>query len=73
MRTCTKCSARLPARFYRVAAGRIATRCTPCQNTERRLREPLAPSRPDPLQVRINNTFNLWHHPVGSVLLRSIA
>lgn len=43
------------------------------RKNKRRLRAPLPSIESDPVQVRLNNTFNLWHHPVGPVLLRSIA
>ena len=74
MKTCTKCHCSLPLRKFqaRRGSGDLQAVCTPCLSAERRLRDPLPVLRPNPLQVRLNNTFNLWHHPVWSVLLRSI-
>lgn len=73
MKTCTKCCARLPIRFFSVIKGKVTAACAPCRNTERRLCDPLKPLRRDPLQVRINNVVELWHGPVRRELLRSIA
>lgn len=74
MKTCTKCDRRLPLTAF-PSAGKRGTEpaCTPCQNDARRLRAPLPPIERNPLQVRLNNTFNLWHGPVRRVLLRSHA
>lgn len=55
MKTCTKCAARLPLRFFPLINGKATAACAPCRNTERRLHDPLKPLRADPLQVRINN------------------
>lgn len=73
MKTCTKCAARLPLRFFPLINGKATAACAPCRNTERRLRDPLPALRQNPLQVRLNNTFNLWHGPVRRVPLRSHA
>lgn len=73
MKTCTKCAARLPLRFFPLVNGKATADCAPCRNTDRRLRDPLRPLRRDQVQVRLNNTFNLWHGPVRRVPLRSYA
>lgn len=73
MKTCTKCAARLPLRFFPLINGKATAACAPCRNTERRLRDPLPAPQQNPLQVRLNNTFNLWHGPVRRVPLRSHA
>ncbi|OUL17293.1 hypothetical protein B0X78_00235 [bacterium AM6] len=73
MKTCTKCAARLPLRFFPLVNGKRQADCAPCRNTDRRLRDPLRPLHRDQVQVRLNNTFNLWHGPVRRVPLRSHA
>ncbi|MEN5285796.1 hypothetical protein ABE494_07570 [Stenotrophomonas lactitubi] len=73
MKTCTKCAARLPLRFFPLVNGKATADCAPCRNTDRRLRDPLRPLHRDQVQIRLNNTFNLWHGPVRRVLLRSHA
>jgi len=73
MKTCTKCAARLPLRFFPLVNGKATADCAPCRNTDRRLRDPLRPLHRDQVQVRLNNTFNLWHGPVRRVPLRSHA
>lgn len=73
MKTCTKCAARLPLRFFPLVNGKRQADCGPCRNTDRRLRDPLRPLHRDQVQVRLNNTFNLWHGPVRRVPLRSYA
>ncbi len=73
MKTCTKCAARLPLRFFPMVNGKVTADCAPCRNTDRRLRDPLKPLRADPLQVRINNVVQLWHGPVRREPMRSIA
>lgn len=73
MKTCTKCAARLPLRFFPLVNGKATADCAPCRNTDRRLRDPLRPLHRDQVQVRLNNTFNLWHGPVRRVPLRSYA
>ncbi|MFV7423968.1 hypothetical protein ACNPNN_12945 [Stenotrophomonas geniculata] len=73
MKTCTKCAARLPLRFFPLINGKATAACAPCRNTERRLHDPLRPLRRNPLQVRLNNLTNLWHGPVRRVPLRSHA
>jgi hypothetical protein len=71
---CTGCCRRLPIEAF-PSAGRRGKEptCAMCTNDARRLRTPLPALKPDPVQVRINNTFNLWHGPVSRVLLRSHA
>jgi len=73
-RTCTSCNRRLLV-GQMASDGKRGPKsiCVPCATDERRLRNPLPEVPRDPVQVQINNTFNLWHHPVGPVLLRSIA
>lgn len=73
MKTCTKCAARLPLRFFPLVNGKVTAACAPCRNAERRLCDPLRPLHRDQVQVRLNNTFNLWHGPVRRVPLRSYA
>lgn len=73
MKTCTKCAARLPLRFFPLVNGKATADCAPCRNTDRRLRDPLRPLHRDQVQIRLNNTFNLWHGPVRRVPLRSYA
>jgi len=71
---CTACCRRLPLGAF-PSAGKRGTEptCAMCTNDARRLRTPLPVIKRDPLQVQINNTFNLWHGPVSRVLLRSHA
>lgn len=71
---CTGCCRRLPVDTYPNAGrrGKEPT-CTQCTNDTRRLRTPLPAIPRDPVQIQINNTFNLWHGPVRRVLLRSHA
>ncbi|MEG0181983.1 MAG: hypothetical protein RR704_00805 [Stenotrophomonas sp.] len=73
-KACTGCCRRLPIETF-PSAGRRGKEptCAMCTNDARRLRTPLPALKPDPVQVRINNTFNLWHGPVSRVLLRSHA
>ncbi|WP_313217477.1 hypothetical protein [Stenotrophomonas sp.] len=73
MKTCQKCSCRLPLRKFPLVNGKPQAQCSPCLNTARRLRDPLPELGRDAREVRINNTFNLWHGPVSRVLLRSHA
>ncbi|GAB3054358.1 hypothetical protein [Stenotrophomonas tumulicola] len=73
MKTCTSCIARLPERFFPMVNGRRQARCGACLNTARRLRDPLPALQCSPLQVRLNNTFNLWHGPVSRAPLRIAA
>ncbi len=73
MKTCTKCAARLPLRFFSVINGKVTAACAPCRNTERRLCDPLKPLRRDPLQVELNNHVNLWFGPVRREPFRSHA
>ncbi|TGY35218.1 hypothetical protein [Stenotrophomonas maltophilia] len=72
--SCSACCRWLPPESFQRAGkkGRDRT-CIPCRNDQRRLRAPLPAIQPDPVQVRINNTFNLWHGPVSRVPLRSYA
>lgn len=73
-KACNCCCRRLPIERFPLAGKQGRTRiCGPCTNDARRLRTPLPEIHPDPEQVRINNTFNLWHGPVSRVLLRSHA
>ena len=73
-RTCTKCARSLPLDSFQRAGKQGRDRaCIPCRNDQRRARAPLPPLQIDPVQVRINNTFNLWHGPVSRVPLRSYA
>lgn len=71
---CTACCRRLPLGAF-PSAGKRGTEptCFMCTNDARRLRTPLPVIKRDPVQVQINNTFNLWHGPVSRVLLRSHA
>lgn len=73
MKTCTKCAARLPLRFFPLVNGKATADCAPCRNTDRRLRDPLKPLSADPLQVRLNNNLNLWFGPVRREPFRSHA
>jgi len=73
MKTCTKCAARLPLRFFPLVNGKRQADCAPCRNADRRLRDPLRTLHRDQVQVLLNNTFNLWHGPVRRVPLRSHA
>lgn len=63
MKTCTKCFARLPLRFFPLVNSKRQAACSCCLNTARRLREPLALARPDPLQIRLNNAACTWFGP----------
>ena len=70
-RTCKICRRNLPlAMFQRAGKNGRAHKCPPCLNDLRRLTNPLRPIEVDLAQVRINNTFNLWHGPVSRVPLR---
>lgn len=71
---CNSCFRRLPPGSFQRAGkqGRDRT-CIPCRNDKRRASAPLPVIERDPVQVRLNNTFNLWHGPVSRVLLRSHA
>lgn len=73
-KTCTGCCRCLPLESFPNAGkrGKEPT-CFICTNDARRLRTPLPAIKRDPVQVQINNTFNLWHGPVSRVLLRSHA
>lgn len=75
MKTCTRCLCRLPLRKFQIRRGGLDRQavCTPCLNSDRRLRDPLPAVKRDPREVHISNTFNLWHGPVSRVLLRSQA
>lgn len=63
MKTCTKCAAQLPLRFFPLVNGKVTAACAPCRNAERRLHDPLKPLRADPLQVRLNNVACTWFGP----------
>lgn len=73
-KTCTGCCRCLPLESFPNAGkrGKEPT-CFMCTNDARRLRTPLPAIKRDPVQVQINNTFNLWHGPVSRVPLRSYA
>jgi hypothetical protein len=73
-KTCTWCHRCLPLdSFPRAGKRGHEPTCAMCTNDARRLRTPLPALTPDPVQVRINNTFNLWHGPVSRVPLRIAA
>lgn len=73
-KTCTGCHRCLPLdSFPRAGKRGYEPTCAMCTNDARRLRTPLPALKPDPVQVRINNTFNLWHGPVSRVPLRTAA
>lgn len=73
-RTCSKCSRSLPLdSFQRAGSQGRRPDCVQCLNDQRRLRAPLPPVQLDLQQVRLNNTFNLWHGPVRRVPLRNAA
>ncbi|HEL2957029.1 TPA: hypothetical protein UL931_000224 [Stenotrophomonas maltophilia] len=73
-RTCTKCCRSLPwDQLTRAGKRGVEPDYVLCHNDQRRLRAPLPPVRRDLQQVRLNNTFNLWHGPVSRVLLRNAA
>ena len=74
MKTCICCRRRLPLDdFQRKGGGKRTSECRLCHNDKMRARVQLAPIPRDPVQVRINNAFNLWHGPVSRVPLRSAA
>ncbi|WP_099604517.1 hypothetical protein [Stenotrophomonas maltophilia] len=60
MKTCTKCAARLPDRFFPLINGKATAACAPCRNADRRLQDPLRPLRRDPLQVELNHLTQSW-------------
>ncbi len=74
IKPCTGCCRRLPLESFPNAGkrGKEPT-CFMCTKDARRLRTPLPALKPDPVQVRINNTFNLWHGPVSRAPLRIAA
>lgn len=73
-KSCTSCDRRLPlAQFASEGKRGPGSTCIPCATDARRLRSPLPELPRDPVQIRLNNTFNLWHGPVSRVLLRSHA
>ncbi|UYB51201.1 hypothetical protein OCJ37_14525 [Xanthomonas sp. AM6] len=72
-RTCTHCERRLPESEFNWAGGKRRGACRLCDNDVQRTRAPLAPVRVDAVQVRLNNTFNLWHGPVSRAPLRIAA
>lgn len=73
MKTCPKCSCRLPLRKFPQVNGKPQAQCSPCLNTARRLRDPLAPIRRDPVEIAILNVTQLWFGPVRREPMRSIA
>jgi len=73
-KTCTGCHRCLPMdSFPRAGKRGHEPTCAMCTNDARRLRSPLPELPSDPVQVRINNTFNLWHGPVSRAPLRIAA
>lgn len=60
MKTCPKCSCRLPLRKFPRVNGKPQAQCSPCLNTARRLRDPLPTIRPDATEVRLNHIFRRW-------------
>lgn len=73
-KTCTGCNRTLPlGQFASDGKRGPGATCIPCATDARRLRTPLAVIKHDPVQVRINNTFNLWHGPVSRAPLRIAA
>lgn len=73
MKTCTRCSCRLPLRFFPEVKGKRQARCSVCLNSDRRLRDPLPAVKRDPREVHILNVTNLWFGPVSREPMRSIA
>lgn len=73
MKTCQKCSCRLPLRKFPLVNGKPQAQCSPCLNTARRLRDPLPELGRDAREVRINNLTQLWFGPVRREPMRSIA
>lgn len=72
--TCTKCARTLPLDSFQRAGKQGRDRaCMPCRNDQRRISAPLPAVERDPVEVHINNTFNLWHGPVRRALLRIAA
>lgn len=73
MKTCPKCFCRLPLRKFPLVNGKPQARCSPCANSDRRLRDPLPAVKRDPREVHILNATNLWFGPVSREPMRSIA
>lgn len=73
MKACNRCAARLPPRFFPLVNGKRQARCSPCLNSDRRLRASLPPESRDPQEIRINNLTQLWFGPVRREPMRSIA
>lgn len=73
MKTCTKCAAQLPERFFPLVNGKRQAACAPCSNSARRLRDPLPALRRDPDEIKILNANNLWFGPVRREPMRNIA
>jgi len=72
-RSCTRCAAVLPLRKFPLVNGKPQARCSPCANSDRRLRDPLPAVKRDPREVHILNITNLWFGPVRREPMRSIA
>lgn len=73
MKTCPKCSCRLPLRKFPLVNGKPQAQCSPCLNAARRLRDPLPELGRDAREVEIFNANNLWFGPVRREPMRSIA
>lgn len=72
-RSCTRCAAVLPLRKFPLVNGKPQARCSPCANSDRRLRDPLPAVKRDPDEIKILNANNLWFGPVSREPMRSIA
>lgn len=74
LRTCTSCERRLRESQFPMQGGRVVSVCVPCRNDIKRAQTRLAPVRPNPEQIRLNNAAALWHGPVQRThLLRNAA
>ncbi len=74
LRTCTSCERRLRESQFPMQGGRVVSVCGPCRNDIKRAQTRLAPVRPNPEQIRLNNAAALWHGPVRRThLLRNAA
>lgn len=73
-KTCTSCRRNLLlGQFASEGKRGPGSTCIPCASDARRLRSPLEPIKPDPVQVRLSNVTNLWFGPVRREPMRSIA
>ncbi|WP_369916491.1 hypothetical protein AB8810_10915 [Xanthomonas sp. NCPPB 3005] len=71
-RTCTQCERRLPeSSFFGAGSGKLRGNCNLCEYDNARLRTRLRPIPVDRDQVRLNNTFNLWHGPAQRAQLKA--